>query len=208
MAITHVVIPADLGTTIKASGISANKYDVNIDDNTIKQTAGVLKVNTDTTALGKSALLESMVQAFETTTTLTYNSTTKVISYTNEDNVVVNIDLSALAANVFVNGATYNASTMVLTLTDNSGSSPDISIDLSELKKVVTADSNSIVFTVGGTGEAAHPLIATIKLDPALTNLITVTAAGIAVHKAAITGLATVEIWNAFDTVKLGSIFP
>lgn len=206
MSITHVVTPSDLGTTIKAGGIIAGKYDVNIDDTTLKQTAGVLRVNTDTTALGKSALLESMVKAFETTTSLTYSSTTKVLSYTNEDGVVVDIDLSALAVDIFVNGATYNASTMTLTLTDNSGTSPDITIDLSELKRVVTANSNSITFT--GTGEAGTALTANIKIDPAVTNLLTVTAAGVALHKAAVTGLATVELWNAFDTVRLGYIFP
>ena len=203
--ITHVVVPSDLGQTIKPAGIIAGKYDVNIDNDTLKQTAGVIGVNTATSA-GKSAALEAMVKAFETTTTLAYNSTTKVITYTNEDGAVVNIDLSTLAVDVFVNGATYDAGTMILTLTDNSGTTPDVTINLSELKKVATSPSNSVTWT--GTGEAASPLVANIKLDPSLNNLVTVSAAGVMVDKTALIGLATVELKNAFGTTSLGFIYP
>lgn len=204
--ITHVVVPTDLGPTIKPAGISANKYDVNIDNDTLKQNAGVISVNTSTTLGTKSAALEAMVQAFETTTTLAYNSTTKVISYTNEDGTIVTIDLSSLAVDVFVNGATYDAATMVLTLSDNSGTTPNITINLSELKKVATSGSNSVTWT--GTGETASPLVASIKLDPSLNNLITVSAAGVMVDKTALLGLATVELKNAFGTTSLGFIYP
>ena len=205
MTIQHVVIPSDLGSTIKPEGITPGKFDVNIDELTLEQTAGVISVNTKTGA-GKSTALESMVKAFETPTVLGYNPTTKVISYTNELGVVVNIDLSALAVDVFVNGATYNASTMVLTLTDNNGTTPDVSINLSELKKVATSGSNSV--TWAGTGEASSPLVANIKIDPSLNNLITVSAAGVMLDKTTLTALATVELQSTFGTTTLGYIYP
>lgn len=202
--ITHVVIPSDLGATIKSEGLATGKWDVNIDQDTIKQALGVLSVNTATGA-GKSAAMEAMVKAFETSTTLAYNATTKIITHTNEKGIVSSIDLSALAIDVFVNGATYNASTMVLTLSDNSGTSPDISINLSELKRVATSNSNSVTWS--GTGESSSPLVATFKVDPSVDNLITVSAAGVLVNKATLLGLATIEVVSSFGTV-LGHMYP
>lgn len=75
-----------------------------------------------------------LIQAGETNTTLTYDSATKTLTYTNEDGVPFVVDLSDLAVDIFVNGASYDASTMVLTLTDNDGTTPAIIVNLAELK--------------------------------------------------------------------------
>lgn len=126
--------------------------------------------------------LTPLIQAGETNTTLTYNPATKTLTYTNEDGVAANIDLSALAVDIFVSGGGYDPATMVLTLTDNDGTTPDIVINLADLKKVVTAASQSIVWS--GTGEASSPLQAELKLDPLAGNLLKVTPSGVKVDPA------------------------
>lgn len=123
--------------------------------------------------------LTALVQTAETTTSLTYNPATKALTYTNEDGVVATIDLSALAMDIYVNGASYNASSMVLTLTDNDASTPDIVINLADLKQVVTAASSVIAFS--GTGEASSPLQATLNLDTATGNLLSMSVNGLLV---------------------------
>lgn len=133
--------------------------------------------------------LTSIVQLAETNTTLTYNPATKHLVYTNEDGTVSDLDLSALAVDVFVNGANYNASTMVLTLTDNSGTTPDVVINLADLKQVVTQATNSILFS--GTGESGSPLQADLKVDALVGNLLKVTAAGVKVDPADVVALTT-----------------
>jgi len=140
--------------------------------------------------------LKPLVQNAETLTTLNYAPATKTLTYVDEDGVTATIDLSALALDIFVNGGTFNAATMVLTLTDNNATTPDIVVDLSDLKKVVTANSATVKFT--GTGEASSPLTASVALDPALTNLVTATASGLLVDSSAVTALATVDVQDSF----------
>jgi hypothetical protein len=200
MAITQVVIPANLGQTIKPNHFVANKYDVNIDNDTLQQVAGVISVNTT------SSTLDAMIKSFETTTSVSYSPLTKVITYTDEDGGTTNIDLSALAVDVFVDGASYSPSTMVLTLTDNSGTTPDITLNLSDLKQVAYVDSATVDFS--GTGETATPLTASVKIGSTAGNLVTASASGIEVLPTAITALATVELVDAFSNIHVGYIFP
>lgn len=149
--------------------------------------------------------LTPAIQAGETTTTLTYNSTSKTLTYTNEDGVAADVDLSALAVDVYVDGATYNASTMVLTLTDTNGTTPDVTVSLADLKAIVTANTNSI--TLSGTGESATPLKADVKLDPLAGNLLKVTAAGTKVDPADVVALATYDA-QSLQGVHLFYAFP
>ncbi len=123
--------------------------------------------------------LTPLIQAGETNTTLTYNPATKTLTYTNEDGVVSNVDLSALAMDIYVSGGAYDAGTMVLTLTDNDASTPDITINLADLKKVVTAASSVISFS--GSGEASNPLQATLNLDTTTGNLLSMSVNGLLV---------------------------
>ena len=66
----------------------------------------------------------------ETVTSIGYSTLTKILSYTDETGSSVNVDLSGLATDIFVNGATYNAGTGLLTLTDNSGVTPDVTVQI------------------------------------------------------------------------------
>jgi hypothetical protein len=200
MAITQVVIPANLGQTIKPNAIAANKFDVNLDNDTLQQVAGVISVKTT------SPTLDAMVKSFETTTAVSYNPLTKTITYTDEDGGVTNLDLSALALDVYVSGSSYNASTMVLTLTDTNGATPDVVLNLADLKQVAYTDSATVDFS--GTGETATPLTASVKIDATPGNLVTSTATGIQVTPLAVTSLATTELVDAFSNIHVGYIFP
>jgi hypothetical protein len=201
MAITQVVIPQNLGTTIKPNHLVANKYDVQIDNDTLTANGtGLISVNTT------SSTLDAMVKAFETTTSISYNPATKSITYNNEDGISTVLDLSALALDIFVSGSTYNAGTMILTLTDTNPNTAPITINLADLKQVAYTDSATVDFS--GTGETASPLTASVKIDPAPTNLINSSANGIQVLPTGVTNLATVELVDAFSNIHIGYIFP
>lgn len=221
MTVNTVTVP-NLGNDFDIGVMEANKIHVKIDGTTlVRSTAGVVSVNptalTTTNALsnagpgGTPANLTStvngvvstldltpLIQAGETNTTLTYAPATKTLTYTNEDATVATIDLSALAADIFVTGGSYDPATMVLTLSDNDGVTPNITINLADLKKVTTQATNSITFT--GTGEASSPLQANLVLDPITGNLLVVSATGAKVDPAAVLALATVDVQDAFGT--------
>jgi hypothetical protein len=83
---------------------------------------------------------------------------------------LITVDPAFIAASVppptvdiYTNAATYAGG--ILTLKDNSAATPDIPVDLGDLKKVVTAPSPSVTFS--GTGETATPLTATVIAIPA-----------------------------------------
>lgn len=217
---TNVVTVPNLGNDFDIGVMEANKIHVNIDGTTlVRSGAGVVSVNPAALATtnvltnagpgGTPANLTStvngvastldltpLIQAGETNTTLTYDPVTKTLTYTNEDGTAATIDLSALAMDIFVTGGAYDAATMVLTLSDNDGVTPDITINLADLKKVVTQDSNSIAWS--GTGEASNPLQANVVIDPMVGNLLVVGATGAKVDPAAVLALATVDVQDAF----------
>ena len=217
MTVNTVTVP-NLGNDFDIGVMEANKIHVKIDGTTlVRSAAGVVSVNptalTTTNALSNPSAanltstvngvastldLTPLIQAGETNTTLTYAPATKTLTYTNEDATVATIDLSALAADIFVTGGSYDPATMVLTLSDNDGVTPNITINLADLKKVTTQATNSIAFT--GTGEASSPLQANLVLDPITGNLLVVSATGAKVDPAAVLALATVDVQDAFGT--------
>lgn len=89
----------------------------------------------------------------ETVTSLAYSAATKVLTFKDEAGNSTALDLSALAADIFVNGATFNAASGILTLTDNDGASPDVVVDLSAYKVGVTdnADGTYTLAQAGNT---------------------------------------------------------
>lgn len=194
----QIVTPTNLGNTLKAAHITAGKYDVNIDKDTLLALAdGTLAVNTKI-GTGESAALKALIKAQETATSMTYDPATKIISYTNEKGAVATINLSALAVDIYVNGASYDAATMVLKLTDTDTGTPDITVNLADLKKVSSQNSTTVTFS--GTGEASSPLKADLKISNAATNLLKTDANGALVSKTDITALATVDVQDAFGT--------
>src|SRR5690606_22246807 len=57
--------------------------------------------------------IQHIVETNETVTTLAYNSTTNVLTYTNEDNNNPTIDLSGLSANIYTDNGTLTANRTV-----------------------------------------------------------------------------------------------
>lgn len=95
----------------------------------------------------------------ETLTSLTYNPSAKVLTYVAENGVATNLDLSALAIDMTVSGATYNATTGFLTLTESAGG-PTVTVDLSSLKAVGTGGSivgDGAGSTIQLSGDMATP---------------------------------------------------
>ena len=73
----------------------------------------------------------------ETVTALGYDPATTTLSYTDENGNTKNVDLSALAVDIFINGATFDASALALTFTDNDPATPDIVVNLAALVSTV-----------------------------------------------------------------------
>lgn len=215
---TQVVTPGNLGNEFDLGVLEANKIHVKFDGTSIVRDLGTgivsavapgttntlaaVAPNLTSTVNGVAATVDltALVQATETLTSMSYNALTKVLTYTDEDGVVQNLDLSTLATDIYVNGGNYNAATGVLTLTDNDGGTGDVTINLQDLKIVVTAPSNSIAFT--GTGEASSALVANLVVDPMVGNLLAVTATSAAVDPAGVLAIsvaaATVDVQDAF----------
>lgn len=78
----------------------------------------------------------------ETVTTLSYDAATKVLTYMGENGIAQTVDLSALATDIFVNAATFNATSGVLTLIDNDGATPNVTVNLSALKPTLVDNLN------------------------------------------------------------------
>lgn len=94
---------------------------------------------------------QAVIQANETTTALSYNAGTNILTYTDEDGNATNIDLSALTTDVFVNGGSINGAGQLI-LTDNDGGTADITIDLSAYINSVTEDEAAGTLTLASAG--------------------------------------------------------
>lgn len=210
----QVVIVPNLGNEFDIGAIEADKIHVKLGTGITRAADGT--VNIDMAALVTHALslagasltsdvngvtdsvdLTPAVQAAETLTTWNYDPATHIVTYTGEDGVAGVSDLSALTTDIFVSGATFDAASMVLTLTDADAGTPDVVVNLASLKQVETADSATVAFS--GTGEASSPLTASVVASTATVgNLATIAADGVAVDPAAVTALATVDVQDAF----------
>jgi hypothetical protein len=90
----------------------------------------------------------------ETLTSLGYNSISKVLTYNDEAGIPTAIDLSALAVDLVVNGASITGNTLTMTVND-AGTATDVVVDLSTLKTVnvggsVVGDGNTVTLKLDG----------------------------------------------------------
>jgi hypothetical protein len=167
---TAIVVSTDLNNDVSVGTDGGAFVDVSALETLTSLTAGTtaaaaLTYN-DEGGTANVINLTNAIQDGETTTTLTYNAGTTTLTYTDEDGVAFNIDLSALAADIFVNGGSFNAATTTLTLSDNDGGTADVTIDLSTLRSVVTPnlasgswshnDGNGTVQTIVSTSADAN----------------------------------------------------
>jgi hypothetical protein len=147
-----VVTPSDLGNEFDLGLIEANKIHVKLDNATLVRDAG-------------TGVLSSP------NAVLSYNPVTKVLDFTNQAGTVTSLDLSTLAADVFVNGGSFNATTMVLTLTDNSGTTPDVTINLGALLGISTDAGNVLTNGADGKPHLSSGVVATVAAAAATEQI-------------------------------------
>ena len=211
---TNVVIVPNLGNEFDIGAVEANKIHVKLGTGLSRAADGTVTVdmaalvthalslagatlNSDVNSVVGSVDLTPAVKAAETLTSWAYDPATNIVTYTDEAGTAGTHDLSALTTDIYVNGGSFDAASMVLTLTDTDGGTGDITVDLSALKQVSTADSATVAFS--GTGEAGSPLTASASVSGATAgNLLTAVADGLAVDPAGVTALATVDVQDAF----------
>lgn len=88
----------------------------------------------------------------QTVTSLTYDNTASKLSFKDEAGNTTVIDLAALAADIYVNGAAFDPASLVLTLKDNNAGTPDVTVDLSKLHGKWTNNGNGTYTYDAGNG--------------------------------------------------------
>lgn len=127
---SQVVTPTNLGTSFELGSRIANKITIRTDDTSVVQAA-------DGTISAASPV---------------YDNTAKTITFPAVNGAApVVIDLTQFTTDIFVNGGSFDGSTQILTLTDNDGVTPDVTVDLSSLLGVSTDAGN--LLTDGADGK-------------------------------------------------------
>jgi hypothetical protein len=140
------VASSDGSVTVVASGTDSQTFNLTVNASGVAASLISSDVGNDI-VLGS----DSKLYLSETVTALSYAPATKVISYTDEAGNVTALDLSALAVDIYVNGATFDAGTGVLTLTDVDGTTPDVVVNLAALKATWTDNADG-TFTYSQAG--------------------------------------------------------
>lgn len=123
----EVIIASELGAEFDVTGTVASEL------NHVK-----LKIDGQTVSLNGSNELQSPI------TTLSYDNVSTNLSYVDEAGNTTVISLAGLTSDIFVNGGSFDANTSVLTLTDNDGTTPDVTINLAALLGVSTDANNAL----------------------------------------------------------------
>ncbi|MBV7326763.1 hypothetical protein KFU94_00595 [Chloroflexi bacterium TSY] len=119
------------------------------------------------------------------------------MTYTDEAGNPTNIDLSGLTTDVYVDGASFDPGTMVLTLTDNDGGTPNVTVDLSSLRSSVTDHGDGTWTHDDGSGTTVT--IRSISAD--VGNRVAAGSDGGAFLAAgSVRALADVEVQDVFGT--------
>jgi len=174
------IASSDSSVTVTASGTDSQTFNLQVNS------AGIAASLISADA-GNDIVLgtDSKLKLVETVTALAYNPTTKVFTYTDEAGAATTYDLSALAVDIYVNGATFNAGTGVLTLTDNDGTSPDVVVDLSAYK---------VTWTDNGDGTHTHA-------QAGATYVLDFNAAALPYSNVA-SGMAATDVQAAIDELE------
>lgn len=175
-----VIVPANIGNTIKAHHLAANKYDVQIDGTTIKATAsGELSV--DTTSLNVVIVSADAGQV------LTAGS-----------------DGGAYIDNEAIQDAVGD---LVISATDGLTYDDALNSLSAAVASAMGTDTDSIAMGVSLNAGVLN-ITAKVKIDPSANNLITLTSNGLMVDSAAVaastTNVHTLVSDSSFKTVVNG----
>lgn len=120
---TGIVIQSELGQEFLIGTETANKITIAVDGTSIqKDASGVF---------GAAPPV--------------WDNVGKTITFPSQNGATAQvIDLSQFVADIYVNGGSFDPATLVLTLTDNDGVTPDITVDLSALLGVSADASNAL----------------------------------------------------------------
>ena len=136
---SSVVVPGNLGPEFSIGGVIPSLITVQVDGTSVSRN-------------GTTGVLSATQPAYDTVAkTLTFPAA--------DGGTPLVIDLSSLASDIFVTGATLAAG--VLTLTDNDAGTPDVVVDLSaflgvstDAGNVLTAGADDLPFLDAATVEA------------------------------------------------------
>ena len=217
MAVNVVIVP-NLGNEFDLGTLEANKIHI-LTDNSIVRNPTTGELSVDVSALGITHTLSlvgtvlssevngvtatqdllSAIQAGETVTALSYNATTTELSYTDEDGNVSVIDLSALTTDIYVSGGSFDAGTSVLTLVDNDGVTPDITIDLSSFV-VSVVNNNDGTYDVMQNGVSVGQIDTKDGVSTDAGNLLSIGTDGLPYENASTirTAILDIEVQDAF----------
>jgi len=211
-----VVYTNNLGNEFDLGNIEANKIHIKTNSTIIRDPlTGELGVDPaalaitnalaltgstlESTVSGQMASVDLLpaIQAGETVTVLGYDPATTMLSYTDEDGNVTAVDLSALTSDIYVDGASFDATSMMLTLTDNDGGTPDVVVDLSSLVMTITNNGDGTYTFVQGSNSVVVDTKDGVSADAG--NLASLGSDGLPfVSASAIRQLADVEVQDAF----------
>lgn len=147
MAINDPIIGSELHSDFDQGVAFPNEISVNID-------TGSLERNGSDQIAAKQA-------------TMSFVPGTGILTHTSGNGTAQNIDLSSFLSDIYVSGATFDAATNVLTLTDADAGTPDVTVDLSNLLGV-SADAGNLL----QDGTDGKPLFTKADLDAQTTILV------------------------------------
>lgn len=210
----QVVTPQNLGNEFDLGAIEANKIHIKLDAATLVRKAdgsisamgpvtsltlaGTQLSFTDETGATQVIDLAPVVAAAETLTVLGYDAGTATLTYLDENGNATVVDLAALTSDIHVDGATWDAASMTLTLTDNDGGTPDVVVDLSSLQGSMTDNSDGTYLYDAGNGTTTVIDTNTPASADAGNLLSTGSDGRPLLDGAGITALATVDVQDAF----------
>ncbi|MBS9779187.1 MAG: hypothetical protein KGV51_01035 [Moraxellaceae bacterium] len=184
METEHIVIPQNLGKTIKMNAIDTDKYDVNLGSDFV--------VNNETGAISLADNAENHLTGGR------LKPNTTIVELTMKSGSKFNIDIGDIipnhVADIFLSNVALNGSNLQLTVANGNGEGQDkvISVDVSDLIPVTTQGS------IQGDGTTENPIKIKIK-----TPILLDTPEGLCIDKSKL-----VKLVDTTGKVELGYLLP
>lgn len=103
---------------------------------------------------GGVLLTGATIKANETVTSTVYSAATQTLTYTDESGNANNMDLSALATDLRVDGASVSAGGVITFTVNDAGTATDFTLDLSTYVSSFADNQTAGTFTVGTGGSS------------------------------------------------------
>lgn len=193
-----VVTPTDLDSVYFTQDSASKRFKLVPSGAVSADASNLLTIGTD----GKLTVTASAIKsALPSTDIKSIAFANNVLSITQADNVVVNVDLTPL--DIHTTGVSLDASgNLVLAQADGA---PSLTVSLGAfMKAVLTANSNGV--TLAGDGKATA-LSVSLVVDPIMGNLFKVTASGLKVDPADVVALFTANVTHTLAVDSANGVF-